>query len=254
MTSSQKQKFNCYIDESGDEGFAALSSPWFILAGVVVKQSDDLAVSRSVDSIKSTLRKPARLPLHWRKLKHGQKRVAIEELRGEAFICCSVAVCKALIDPEATLRNWQSLYFYTTRLLVERVSWYVDDVGGLVDLIFSNRARFPYDELKEYIEMLQDIPYPKSQVRPVISSLRSIPADQRKMLQVADVSAGSLYNALCPDAYGNYEESYFLHLCDRLYRRKGKLRSYGLKLFPDHRNAMKKYHAEYPWLKELYGG
>ena len=53
--------FNIYIDEAGDEGFvfnqqAPLgSSRWFIIAGIIVRQEDDLEVSHCIDRVRQRL-------------------------------------------------------------------------------------------------------------------------------------------------------------------------------------------------------
>lgn len=71
------------------------------------------------------------------------------------------------------------------------------------------------------------------------------------MLQVADVCAGALNNALEPNKYGQIEDSYVLTLGPKLRREGMKLWGYGLKVFPrSHRNCMSR-QAEYGWMAQL---
>ena len=242
-------KFNCYIDESGDEGYAPGSSEWFILGALIVKTANDLAVSHAIDRIKTRLNVSPRRPLHWRDLSHAKKKVVIQELASEPILISTVAMCKKRLDRPSTIRNWQSLYFYTTRFLLERVSWYIDDAGGTVNITFSNRGRLDYGALKTYLKRVQETP--SSQLRPVINQIHVKQSQQLKLLQAADAIAGSLFNALEPDFYGNCEPSYFLQFKHCLYRRKGRLSSYGLKLFPDGRNDRQYFRETYPWLSTI---
>jgi len=243
------KKFKCYIDESGDEGYAPGSSAWFILGALIVEATNDLAVSHAIDRIKNRLKVPPCRPLHWRKLPHSKKKVVIGELAAEPIIISTVAICKRRLDRASTICDWQSLYFYTTRFLLERVSWCVHDAGGRVDLTFSNRARLDYNALEEYLDWVQLSP--GCQIRPVVDQISVRQSQQRKLLQAADAVPGSLFNALVADYYGNYETSYFLGFQQCLYRRKGRLSSYGLKLFPNGLDDRLWYRETYPWLSTI---
>lgn len=249
-------KFKCYLDEAGDEGykFEAGSSQWFILAGVIVKDTDDLKVSRTIDRIKTRFgwvsRQKSRRPLHFRKLKHEQKKVVMQELEKEPFTLITVSICKPELNHPTVIRDAQRLFFYTARLLLERLSWYVNDQRGRTDVVFSNRARFPATAFEDYISHL--IPDPTCEIRPVIDNIEVKNTDQIKMLQIADACASSLFNALNPDRFDNIEPSYFLRLSSKLYRR-GKLLSYGLKMLPDPKNNWQQFVQTYPWVEEIPG-
>jgi len=257
-------RYNCYVDESGDEGFSFSvipgqgSSEWFILTGVIVRQEDDLSVSGSIDRIKGRLwghtppQPGRRQALHWSSLRHEQKKAVASELRDEQFTQVSVAICKARLQTGTCIRNADALYMYATRFLLERVSWYVDDLGGTVEITFSNRSRLALDQLRRYLRQVLDSG--ECQIRPVFDpdGIRVRMADQVKMLQVADSCSSSLYNALAPDFYGNTETAYIRALARRLYRYRGKkVLSYGLKVFPGTGKSFREIVAEDPWIGEL---
>lgn len=140
------------------------------------------------------------------------------------------------------------LYHYFCRYLLERISWFVDDNNGRVKLVFSNRSNISYDELKEYIGILR---YDRSCEirRHVLSGLEVFESHKRKMLQFADVCASSLAEAFNKDPLGYYDERFVLTLKNKLYRRKGNLLSYGLKLFPS--EILNKYLRSYPWINQI---
>jgi hypothetical protein len=69
------------------------------------------------------------------------------------------------------------------------------------------------------------------------------------MLQFADACASSLAEAFEKDSLGYYDERFVMTLQKKLYRRKGKLLSYGLKIFPN--EFIKKYLDDYPWIKQI---
>lgn len=49
--------FNCYIDESGDEGIESGGSRWFILGALIVPKDTDLQTSTMVERVKQTFGK-----------------------------------------------------------------------------------------------------------------------------------------------------------------------------------------------------
>ena len=65
---NNKNEYNVYIDESGDEGINK-GSKYFILTAIIVKNEKDLEISKSVDLIKENLEMPQKTQLHWKLLK-----------------------------------------------------------------------------------------------------------------------------------------------------------------------------------------
>ncbi len=100
---------NVYIDEAGDEGFKIPqdfiagrgASRWFIVAAVAVPAEADRQVASSVNRIKHRLWPNVvghTKVLHWRGLKHKQKRVVLAELKPEQFVWLAVAMEKTELD------------------------------------------------------------------------------------------------------------------------------------------------------------
>ncbi len=238
-----------YIDEAGDEGIAR-GTEWFLLGAVVVPEENDLQVSKSIDRIKARTNIPPANPLHWRKLDHPRKKVFASEIAKEPFELIIIAANTRQLTAAKGLTTRRGVYFYFTRLLLERVSWLCEEKGRHAHLVFSNRAEFPYDELEDYI-CNKVMTYSEGQIRPVFDSWNTRQAHQSKMLQVADGAVSAAFNAFEPNCYGMCEESYLLTLRNRFYRRNGRLRSYGLKFFPDRPENIKDILKRYPWLPNL---
>ena len=248
--------YRCYIDEAGDEGFRfdRHSSPWFFLAGVLVKEEYDKQVRGTVDSILEKLwmdkgQKPPAV-LHWRSLSHSKKLFVADRLKEQPFCQISVGIWKTQLDRTAFICQPDNLFRYASRLLLERISWYVDDKGGRVLIIFSNRNRFDLGLLRSYVTLI--LKSDKGQIKPVFNPdeicVRN--ADQLRMLQVADARASAVGNAFNPDDLGYTHPYYLLKIAGRFYSRNGKLFSYGLKLFPD-AAFLRHYPTEFPFMEQL---
>lgn len=242
------KKYLAYIDESGDEGIKK-GTVWFILTAVIVEKETELKISKTIDEIKSKIGISSGKPLHWKELRNknvSKKRYIIDRLSKEDFVYTNVII--NTYDMENEKLQGKLLYNYVCRYLLERISWYVGDNNGTVDIVFSNRSNISYPELKEYMETLFNDN--ECQIRKhVITSFSVFEPSQRKMLQFADACASSLAEAFEKDSLGYYDERFVMTLQKKLYRRKGKLLSYGLKIFPN--EFIKKYLDDYPWIKQI---
>lgn len=242
------KKYLAYIDESGDEGIKK-GTVWFILTAVIVEKTKELKISNTIDEIKSIIDIPPNKPLHWKELRNknvSKKRYIIDRIAKEDFVYTNVII--NTYDLENEQLQGKLLYNYSCRYLLERISWYVGDNNGTVDLVFSNRSNISYPELEEYMKTLFNDN--ACQIRNhVIKGFEVFNSSQRKMLQFADACASSLAEAFEKDSLGYYDERFVRTLWNKLYRRKGNLLSYGLKIFPN--EFMKKYLNEYPWIKQI---
>ncbi len=233
-------EFNCYVDESGDEGyqFGKGSSAWFFVSAVIVNAEDDREVRGTVDELRQEIwvsrGKTPPAVLHWYKLKHKHKIVVARKLGQQPYCQIAVGIWKKRLDRTAKIAaSPDYLYRHAVRFLLERVTWYVSErKGELGKIVFSSRSRLRKDRLQEYLQLVLDTP--GAQVKPVFDVEQvsvSTPA-QMRMLQIADACAGAVGNAFNPDDFANTHPYYLSLVKGNLYRRNGKLISYGLKLFP----------------------
>jgi hypothetical protein len=241
--------FNVYIDESGDEGFKTPESPsggsseWLVLAGVIVPEEEDLARSHTVDRLRALLNKPPPRPLHFRKLRHGQRRAAMAALAQEPFVFAAVALNKPQIT-SPYLRQPPHLYNYGARFLIERLSWYAHDLGRRLNLLFENRASTSYAALEGYMRWVQSDPSCTIRANTIA---RFAPVSPNvKLAQIADFYASATAAALEPDEFGFPEADYLLRVRHQLYREPDRpVLGYGFKVFPD------LDHERYPWAASL---
>lgn len=245
--------FVAYIDESGDEGFkfSAGSSEWFVLSAAVVRASDDLAQVKLIDDVRDRLNQdrkpehqfPPRKPLHFRDLKHEQRKFYAARVGQADLKTISVLVHKPDLASPERFAVQSRLYFYAVRLLVERISWYCrdhrrkDDGGdGSVNLVFSNRATMDYQALNRYLCHLEDSRDEFSyQAAPGIirpDQFETHTHGRRMGLQIADAVASSYYYAVWVSPYGFTEDTYARLLVPRAYRHNGLLWGYGVKIVP----------------------
>jgi len=263
--------FRAYIDESGDEGFKfrsslgqQASSDWFVLSAFITRKSTDLQTVKTIDSLRAEFKLNPKKHIHWKDLKHPEKVRYAQIISGLQARIVGVCVHKpSLLEPENFQQRYR-LYFYAVRYLVERISWLARDNhnsdkwggDGTVELIFSNRQGMSFAELKEYLALLQT---KKKSGHDVQIEFELIPSSKievctpgRSMgLQLADAAAGTFFNALERNNYGNTEPRYFQILSPILYRHLKTINGYGFKIMPREAfaNVVKQEYLK--WLKEL---
>ncbi|MEI8172499.1 MAG: DUF3800 domain-containing protein [Deltaproteobacteria bacterium] len=248
--------FVAHIDESGDEGFKfeRNSSRWFVLGAAVFRRKDELEQVKLIDEVRAEVNRVQtetgsgkrfadKQPLHFRDLKHDQRRYLSEHIaKAEAHVLGVLMDKTRLTSPE----NFQSgtkLYFYMVRLLIERISWLcrdsmrINDPGdGSVRLVFSNRSSLDYANLQRYLEHLEEnrIAFDYNAAPGIVfpDEIETHTSGKRLGLQVADAVASSLFYAVNPNAYGMTEDAYLRILWRVLYRRQGSPWGYGIKIMP----------------------
>lgn len=252
-----KSSFIAYVDESGDEGFVfnrdgAGSSRWFVLSAAVIRQTNDLQMVSCLKEVRRVLKKEPKTPLHFVDLKHEQRVPYIRRVGELPIRTVSVLVYKPLIaEPEKFQNTKYLLYRYATRLLLERISWLVRDQrrlgegDGFAEVIFSNRSNMSYDDIRSYLRLLLS----QSEANPsqvqldatVIDPERISAVEHSKLagLQVADAVASGFHFAVKVNRYGETEMGYLSHLKKTIYRHKGAVLGYGLKLWPEDFSTVK---------------
>lgn len=262
------ESFVVYIDESGDEGFQFdKGSPlWFVLSAVITEKSTDLETVKLIDAVRATLQRSDsdHDPLHFRKLKHEQRLPLLKQISSADLKSIVVVVHKPSINsPERFQQQRNQLYFYASRLLLERVSWYCRNrktphvLGdGSAEIIFSNRGGMKYDEFRNYMERLkanteagQDIQVDWSVIRPnQITAL----AAKRMGLQIADAVASSFFFGVSMNQYGFNEDRYVRMLAPIMYHRAGTYSGYGIKFWPSECEPILKSESHLMWLQDVY--
>jgi len=233
--------FRVYIDEAGDRGHHPASSKHFVVSAVIVRNQDEPTIRGELATLRAALGRHPGHELHFRKLTHAQKIKACQDVAASSVATISnVIFCKSKIAGQipgggtAYIKQSDPMYLYAVRLLLERVSWYVDEHGGGPAIVtFAHLTRFPAIKLHNYRQALT---YSPTEIRWSAFAghqFRINTPSTIELLQLADSSASALFRAVEPDQYGNKEDRYIRELAPKLYRRgAAKVTSYGLKVFP----------------------
>ena len=262
--------FVTYIDESGDEGFVfnpdgSGSSRWFVLSAVVTRRINDLQMVECLREARKVLGKGPKTPLHFADLRHEQRVPYIRRVGNLDIRTVNVAVYKPSIRERATFQgNKNLLYRYTTRFLVERLSWLLSRTSTgtpgqnrFTEVIFSDRANMSYEDIRDYLRRLvrqSDADPSRVQLDGSIidpETVRSVQHSQLAGLQVADAVATGVHFALKLNRYGETENAYFSHIAKTLYRRNGKVLGYGMKFWPEEFATMKTKIPQIEGLEDL---
>ena len=253
-----KASFRAYVDESGDEGFifntdGSGSSRWLVLSALVTRRETDLETVKLIDRVRAKLGRPPRTPLHFRDLKHEQRIPYVREIAAAKVRAVSVLIHKpSIAEPEKFQSEKYLLYRYASRMLLERVSWLCRDRrmeglgNGEAEIIFSNRSRMSYEDLRTYLHTLKAKSDPMgvmidwTVINP--DTMQAINHDKLMGLQLADAVASSLYYAVNLNRYGETEPRYQEILKPAFYRHKGAVLGYGLKFWPNELSKMLPNH------------
>ncbi|MDR7302694.1 DUF3800 domain-containing protein [Haloactinomyces albus] len=127
-------KLEVYVDETGDRGFSKMSSPFFAMTALIIpheRVSHARAVAGGLRHVVGTSR-----PLHWTehfRAKRSDRRDLAANMLADIVDVKVIHVIahKDTIKFEAALRSdAPKFYNYTTRLLLERVTWTARDWSG----------------------------------------------------------------------------------------------------------------------------
>lgn len=259
--------FLAYIDEAGDDGLpghyrqpgiSGGASHWLTLGAVVWRASRDLDSVQWAKNILAQL--PAqkqKRPLHFAKMDHAQRVMAISALVDKPFRCSLVLANKPII-PAGTYPLKNQLYQYKCRYLIERISWLCRDLrpsvpegDGRVKIIFARRGGMSYDDFRSYMIRLRDSDDREIRIHwPVIDidGIQAFDQSERFGLQIADLVVSGITVALEPDFYGKTEIRFARMLQPHVYNRRRNYLSYGTKLVPTAERL-----SDVPHLSEFVG-
>lgn len=221
-----------FIDEAGQRSSSASSSDHFTMSAVAWKEEWDGDARGLLHDLRQALGRQAGHQVHFVKLNHHDRLLASKKI-GDAsanLVVLTVTVCKRHLTPLAGFTD-DMAYLWCLRLLLERLSWLARDQDRNLDYTMAHVVRFKKSKLRAYEQVLRNLP--DCQVAwahvPKGGSLSTPGADER--LQLADISASATFQAFEP-IKGFTERRYLGELNAALYRRKGNLLSYGLKVVP----------------------
>lgn len=257
--------FYVYVDESGDEGFifnadGTGSSRWFVLSAVITRKETDLDTVKLIDQVRADFKRTTRNALHFRHLRHEQRVAFATRIAAARLRTVSVLIHKPSIDEPEKFSEKYMLYRYATRFLLERVSWFCrdhrKDPAAIAKIIFSNRDAMSYDDLREYLRLLEsqsnilDVRIDWSVFQP--EQIVAIQHEKMMGLQIADAVASGMWYAVEKNPLGFTEPRYARILKPVIYRHRGVARGYGVKFWPRDLNRLLEVCPEVEELIRLF--
>lgn len=223
-----------FVDESGDDGFSPASTEWLVISAVVLGTEYLQKALSEWEACKTLAGRRPQDRLHWNKLSHGARKAVLQRLNQMPITVVSILAHKRSFTPEQVYRlKCPTLYFFQTKLLVERLSWLARDLNTRTHITFEDRPQVSPKELKEYIFDTLRKPGRNTQIAyDNIDGFNAKKHTQQTQLEIADAVAGAVGNGLNPDRYGQVETSYAISLLPKMWIRGGSLYSYGLKVIP----------------------
>lgn len=248
MTSA-RPLLHAYIDEAGQRSSSAASSDHFILSAAVIRDEAVPSAAAFLAQMRIDTNRQPGDTLHWRNIKaHSDKLHLAKSVGQQPWIgLMSVAVCKRHLTGQL---SDDLAYMYTFRFLLERLSWLARETNRELQYTLAHIVRFKIETLREYESRLRGMSPNECKIAWPWVDTRGGKIDQPsriEMLQLADVAASATFAAFEPDRHGNTEQRYLTELAPRLWRRKGNLTSYGLKMHPWSETT----RAAYPWVAAL---
>ena len=240
---------HAYVDESGDLSRSATASPYFVLGAVLFQVQDLDRAAELVDTIRKATGRQSGQRLRFNQMKAKHKIAAAECLGDADFLSIlAVVVNKSALRPDGLDEN-NRMHRYSTRLLLERLSWH-GSCEHPVDVKISHLKRMKKAAFEDYIYAMRS---GRTKIRwahlkktvPTITNEASEP-----LLQLADLAASAVAMAF------NTPRTEMPSAIAALSRRLGRgangdrLDAYGLKVLP----GGKAVRQRFPWLAELEVG
>lgn len=246
--------YNCYIDESGCEGFNKNSTDWFLLSAVIVNSINDRSVGEAVQEFIDEYyvahnRTEPLSGVHWRSLSDNQKKKYISNISTKNFCQIIIAINKGKLDRAHYINHSGALYRYTFKLLIERISWYVGRRDGWAKIVCSEGTSIKINEMRAYIASEMSIR--NTRIKKVLDPTKFKTSTMKKniMLRVADACVSAYGNAFNKGSRNRRNPYYANEIAEKLYRYNGNIIKYGLKIFPLEDNISSLFD-EYPFIKD----
>lgn len=236
-----------YIDEAGDLG-ANRGTKWFVLSAVIIDKEEEPCIRKTIARLKSELNVNE---IHIRKIKEFPRRIhVVKELNKTNFTYINVLFDTDKFD-KTKIHSPLIAYNFICRMLLERVSWFLDSTNRVADIVLSSRGTSRDEELISYIKN-KLLPYPDNQIRSnTLNNVCAKSATDWDMLQLADVCATTMFLSYEIKNFDLCYPCFSSVLSNHLYRHNSKIISYGIKYFsPQMRPNVQDLKAHSPCAKK----
>lgn len=121
-----------------------------------------------------------------------------------------------------------NIYNFFSGYLYERICWYMNETNGIANINISSRGNLSKKTLSDYLNGNNHKKFEIDNSK--IKSIKIIPNERKKLLQLADCCCSALFQALRYNDEMHF--NYIKQIKNKLYRKGKNLISYGLKLVP----------------------
>jgi hypothetical protein len=253
--------FVAYIDESGDTGLEAVkpldaggAREWLVLSCFLVRAENDAKTVGWVKDIQGKFRNVQRQHLHFADLLPFKKLIACQMAAKNPCRMFVVMSNKKNIrqyrNPNLDPQNKAWLYWWLARLLLERVTKFLDRMISPDDrgkqklrIIFSRRGGLKYKDFEEYLWKLRWQSHFGALMLDAgnlswsvidFEEIRVLDHATRAGLQFADIVAGAFFQAVERNRPAECDPSFASALIPTMARDQyGRIIGFGIKTMPD---------------------
>lgn len=229
-----------YVDETGDRGASAQSSPIFGMAAVIVDSTAAQHLQSTIDQLRNDFKVPAGKVMSWKDHlgPHDRRKRAAQVLVDvPGLTVCYVWALKSALSPGSYLDDNDRFYNWVAFKTYKSSIWAARNIYGQsarVHFRFGHVRRFDHEKARQYIEAEATTdPKVPHQLQ---ASLRWVSADQYRESQAADLFGGFLSAAIWPKGNFQMTEASYLHTVWPVIRKNPSDCAIPLGLFgmPDH--------------------
>lgn len=243
-----------FVDESGITPHGERTPEHFVLSAVIFDDSDAEKAEAMRDHLcRYSSASGQRTSLHFKDIaNHGARRYMTQVIGSRPWLTViSVIVCKRHLEEgeERLIQDTAAQYNYTFRFLLERLSWFAAAERKTLTYVAGELGTAPPERLADHEDALRNLGSRTEIKWAHLSSPagRMASVGDEPLLQLADVAASATAKAFEPDDWGYTERAYLQNLGPAMYRRRGTLMSYGVKVHP--RGSQRR--AAYSWAATL---
>lgn len=226
-----------YVDETGDRGHSAKSSPFFAFAAVLIADEDEPHLRATMSQLRRDLKTPPGKALHWNEhvKSYGRRQHVSSQLAAvPRLMVIYVIVEKTAIPASSGMYSDHVLFYnYAACMITERVLLAARDWPGgrrHAAIRFGHVRGFDHSTTTSYFTLKASkpgwIPWDL-----LDGQVKFSDQAQWDGLQAADQYAGILNVAVTADQFGGYEEAHLLRVRYQVRRSAaGVSRGYGFKV------------------------
>ena len=168
--------------------------------------------------------------LHWKLLRGLPNKNMIME----TISTLDMTIINVIVDTKCIkLIPSNNIYNYFSGYLYERICWLVSEYNAVANINISSRGNLSKENLSNYLNSKNHKKFNIDVSK--IKSIKIIPNERKRLLQLADCCCSSLFQALKYNDNNHY--NFVKKKKEKIYVKYNNYLSYGLKLVPSDSEA-----------------